>query len=166
MSLAGRTTSRTSQRSDVPTSSRLHGERSSKGMVSVMDHDRSRSRKDRTFIGGECAVCEEQLELTLRGERILQLSCGHIAHEACFYEYLREIDSHSCPTCDAPLGLDSSRGGSVPNIGTYCTYLPIYTTDVWKTYSAMPSDRILPQGREDTNKRPKASTRRRGNNGQ
>jgi hypothetical protein len=86
-------------------------------MAQVLDIDRTKSRKDRTFIGGECAVCEENLELTLRGERILQLSCGHIAHEACFYEYLREFDSHACPTCNAPLGLDSSRGGTVPNLG-------------------------------------------------
>jgi Ring finger domain len=84
-------------------------------MAAVLDIDHV--RKDKTFLGGECAVCEEQLELTLRGERILQLTCGHIAHEACFYEYLREFDSHSCPICNAPLSLDSSRGGSVPNIG-------------------------------------------------
>jgi hypothetical protein len=86
-------------------------------MANVLDLDHSRNRKDKTFLGGECAVCDEQLELTLRGERILQLSCGHIAHEACFYEYLREFDAHSCPTCNAPLSLDSSRGGAVPNIG-------------------------------------------------
>jgi Ring finger domain len=79
----------------------------------------SQRRKDKTFLGGECAVCEEQLELTLRGERILQLSCSHVAHEACFYEYLREFDSHACPICNAPLSLDSSRGGAVPNIGKY-----------------------------------------------
>jgi hypothetical protein len=84
-------------------------------MAAILDIEHV--RKDKTFLGGECAVCEEQLELTLRGERILQLTCGHIAHEACFYEYLREFDSHSCPICNAPLSLDSSRGGSVPNIG-------------------------------------------------
>ena len=121
MSFPGhRTDSRTSQRSaGDQSSSRNSGGRPLKSMASVLEQDRSRNRKDRTFIGGECAVCEEPLELTLRGERILQLSCSHIAHEACFYEYLREVDSHSCPTCNAPLGLDSSRGGSVPNIGMY-----------------------------------------------
>jgi hypothetical protein len=55
-------------------------------MASILDMEHSRARKDKTFLGGECAVCDEQLELTLRGERILQLSGGHIAHEACFYE--------------------------------------------------------------------------------
>ena len=92
-------------------------------MASVLDFDHSRNRKDRTYIGGECAVCEEQLELMLRGERILQLSCGHIAHEACFYEYLKEFDQHSCPICNAPLALDGSRGGPSANIGSFHWYL-------------------------------------------
>jgi hypothetical protein len=81
-----------------------------------MDMEQSR-RKDKTFLGGECAVCEEQLEITFRGERIMQLSCGHIAHEACFYEYLREFDGHACPICNVPLSLDSNRGGNGPNMG-------------------------------------------------
>ncbi|KAF2420299.1 hypothetical protein EJ08DRAFT_653858 [Tothia fuscella] len=85
-------------------------------MAGVLDIERSRTRKDRTFIGSECTVCEERLEYTLRGERILQLSCGHVAHEACFYEYIREFESQYCPTCNAPLGLDSSRGGNVLDI--------------------------------------------------
>lgn len=71
------------------------------------------SRRERTFIGSECAACEEPLEHTLRGERILQLSCGHVAHEACFYEYIKEFEARTCPTCDAPLGLDTSRGGGI-----------------------------------------------------
>ncbi|KAL4796109.1 Pleckstrin homology domain-containing protein [Aspergillus venezuelensis] len=85
-------------------------------MAGLMDVDRSRSRRERTFVGSECAVCEEPLEHTLRGERILQFSCAHVAHEACFYEYLREIEGQYCPTCDAPLGLDSTRGGNVLDI--------------------------------------------------
>lgn len=75
--------------------------------------DRSRSRPHRTFIGARCAVCEEPLEHTLRGERVLQFSCAHVSHEACFYEYIKEADSHMCPECNLPLGLDSSRGGNV-----------------------------------------------------
>ena len=71
------------------------------------------SRRERTFIGSECAVCEEPLEHTLRGERILALSCGHVSHEACFYEYIKEFEAQTCPTCNAPLGLDSSRGGGI-----------------------------------------------------
>ena len=82
-------------------------------MAGVLDLERSRTRRDRTFVGAECAVCEEPLEHTLRGERILQFSCQHVSHEACFYEYLKEYDAQSCPTCEAPLGLDSSRGGNV-----------------------------------------------------
>ena len=91
--------------------------RSSRGMAGVLDLERSRTRRERTFIGSECAVCEEPLEHTLRGERILQLSCGHVSHEACFYEYIREFESQNCPTCNAPLGLDPSRGGNVLDLG-------------------------------------------------
>lgn len=82
-----------------------------------MDMDRTRTRRERTFVGSECAVCEEPLEHTLRGERVLQFSCSHVSHEACFYEYIREFESQYCPTCNAPLGLDTSRGGNVLDIG-------------------------------------------------
>ncbi|KAH0565636.1 hypothetical protein GP486_000968 [Trichoglossum hirsutum] len=82
-------------------------------MAGMLDLERSRTRRERTFVGGVCAVCEEPLEHTLRGERILQFSCGHISHEACFYEYIKEFESQYCPTCNAPLGLDTSRGGNV-----------------------------------------------------
>ncbi|KAK5110176.1 hypothetical protein LTR62_006172 [Meristemomyces frigidus] len=71
------------------------------------------SRRERTYIGSQCAACEEPLEHTLRGERILQLSCGHVSHEACFYEYIKEFEAQTCPCCDAPLGLDTSRGGGI-----------------------------------------------------
>lgn len=87
--------------------------RSGRGMAGVLDIERSRTRRERTFIGSECAVCEEPLEHTLRGERILQLSCGHVSHEACFYEYIREFEAKECPTCNATLGLDTSRGGNI-----------------------------------------------------
>ena len=83
----------------------------------MLDTDRSRTRRERTFVGSECAVCEEPLEHTLRGERILQFSCGHVSHEACFYEYIKEFESQYCPKCNAPLGLDTSRGGNVLDIG-------------------------------------------------
>jgi hypothetical protein len=83
----------------------------------MLDTERSRTRRERTFVGSECAVCEEPLEHTLRGERILQFSCGHVSHEACFYEYIKEFESQYCPTCNAPLGLDTSRGGNVLDIG-------------------------------------------------
>lgn len=85
----------------------------------MLDIERSRTRRERTFVGSECAVCEEPLEHTLRGERILQLSCGHVSHEACFYEYIREFESQHCPTCNATLGLDTSRGGNVLDLGKF-----------------------------------------------
>ncbi|KAJ5477315.1 hypothetical protein N7539_007459 [Penicillium diatomitis] len=82
----------------------------------VMEVDRRQTRRERTFVGSECAVCEEPLEHTLRGERVLQFSCSHVSHEACFYEFIRECESQYCPTCNAPLGLDTSRGGNVLDI--------------------------------------------------
>ncbi|OAA38053.1 von Willebrand and RING finger domain containing protein [Metarhizium rileyi] len=75
--------------------------------------DRGRLRRERTFVGSECAVCEEPLEHTLQGERILQFSCSHVSHEACFYEYIRELEGQYCPACEAPLHLDTSRGGNI-----------------------------------------------------
>lgn len=86
-------------------------------MASIFNTNRSRTRRERTFVGSECAVCEEPLEHTLRGERILQFSCSHVSHEACFYEYIKEFEAQYCPTCNAPLGLDTSRGGNVLDIG-------------------------------------------------
>lgn len=86
-------------------------------MSGMMNTDRGRNRRERTFVGSECAVCEEPLEHTLRGERILQFSCSHVSHEACFYEFIKEFDSQYCPSCNAPLHLDTSRGGNVLDIG-------------------------------------------------
>ena len=101
--------------------------RSGRPMAGMLELERSRTRRERTFIGSECAVCEEPLEHTLRGERILQFSCGHVSHEACFYEYIKEFDSQFCPTCNAPLGLDTSRGGNVLDLGLL-RGLPVFRT--------------------------------------
>ncbi|KAF2106911.1 Pleckstrin homology domain-containing protein [Lophiotrema nucula] len=103
--------------------------RSARGMAGVLDIERSRTRRERTFIGSECAVCEEPLEHTLRGERILQLSCGHVSHEACFYEYIREFESQHCPTCNATLGLDTSRGGNVLDLEKLSTIVRSVQSD-------------------------------------
>lgn len=91
--------------------------RAPSSMTGMLDMDRARSRRDRTFVGSQCAVCDEPLEHTLRGERIIQFSCGHVSHEACFYEYIKEFDSQVCPECNAPLSLDTSRGGNVLDLG-------------------------------------------------
>lgn len=98
-------------------------------MAVPMETDRARSRRERTFIGSECAVCEEPLEHTLRGERVLQFSCGHVSHEACFYEYIREFEGQYCPTCSAPLGLDTSRGGNVLDIEKLSNIVRSVTSD-------------------------------------
>ncbi|KAK8040884.1 von Willebrand and RING finger domain protein [Apiospora phragmitis] len=91
--------------------------RAGSNMSGMMSADRSRNRRERTFVGSECSVCEEPLEHTLRGERILQFQCSHVSHEACFYEFIREFESQYCPSCNAPLHLDTSRGGNVLDIG-------------------------------------------------
>ncbi|KAH7170455.1 Pleckstrin homology domain-containing protein [Dactylonectria macrodidyma] len=110
----GSNSSAVSVRSGLSNSSRRVG--GIDNNVMATNADRSRSRRERTFVGSECAVCEEPLEHTLRGERILQFSCSHVSHEACFYEFIREFESQYCPTCDAPLHLDTSRGGNVIDI--------------------------------------------------
>ena len=115
--------------------------RSSRGMAGMLDIERARTRRERTFIGSECAVCEEPLEHTLRGERILQLSCGHVSHEACFYEYIREFESQHCPTCNAALGLDTSRGGNVLDLGRFAPFsLPVCWSNAYPSQrSSVPS---------------------------
>ncbi|KAF2446128.1 hypothetical protein P171DRAFT_430342 [Karstenula rhodostoma CBS 690.94] len=60
----------------------------------------------------ECAVCEETLEHTLRDERILQLPCGHISHDACLTGYVRAFLQH-CPVCNVAFELENSRGRNV-----------------------------------------------------
>ncbi|TVY43736.1 hypothetical protein LOCC1_G005187 [Lachnellula occidentalis] len=127
------------------------------GMAGMLDTDRSRTRRERTFVGSECAVCEEPLEHTLRGERILQFSCGHVSHEACFYEYIKEFESQYCPTCNAPLGLDTSRGGNVLDIvsaSDQSTRSEQTTPVPWdgQTATARPQSRESdrPQGRQNS----------------
>ncbi|KAK5990186.1 hypothetical protein PT974_08452 [Cladobotryum mycophilum] len=106
-------------------------------MSSTME--RGRLRRDRTFVGSECAVCEEPLEHTLRGERILQFSCSHVAHEACFYELIRELDSQYCPSCEAPLHLDTSRGGNVIDINKISSMVRSASTETRSTHTRGPS---------------------------
>ncbi|KAL8753483.1 MAG: hypothetical protein Q9184_005410 [Pyrenodesmia sp. 2 TL-2023] len=109
--------------------------RSGRPMAGMLELERSRTRRERTFIGSECAVCEEPLEHTLRGERILQFSCGHVSHEACFYEYIKEFDAQYCPTCNAPLGLDTSRGGNVLDIEKLSSIVRSVSTNNERGYS-------------------------------
>ncbi|KAG5984779.1 hypothetical protein E4U55_003291 [Claviceps digitariae] len=101
--------------------------------------DRSRLRRERTFVGSECAVCDEPLEHTLQGERILQFSCTHVAHEACFYEFIRELDGQHCPTCEAPLHLDTSRGGNVIDINKISNLVRSAGSDTRSTNTPTPN---------------------------
>jgi hypothetical protein len=113
-----------------------------------MDIERSRTRRERTYINMECCVCEESLEYTLRGERILQLSCGHVSHEACFYEYIREFESQHCPTCNATLGLDTSRGvqmdlGTSASASEPCDAVLTHARRKTKQYCSFCPERLL-----------------------
>ncbi|KAI0997969.1 hypothetical protein K3495_g10221 [Podosphaera aphanis] len=121
-------------------------------VAELMDTDRSRVRREKTFVGSECAVCEEPLEHTLRGERILQFSCGHVSHEACFYEHIKEVESQYCPTCNSPLGLDTNRGGNVLDIEKLSSIVRSvsacepqksnqYPTQSWDNQTIRPSSR-------------------------
>jgi hypothetical protein len=111
-------------------------------MAGMLDSDRSRTRRERTFVGTECAVCEEPLEHTLRGERVLQFSCGHVSHEACFYEYIKEFESQYCPTCNAPLGLDTSRGGNILDIGKKPNWAPALVSGQLANMNVPPLEKL------------------------
>ena len=50
-------------------------------------------RPVKTFIDSQCVICEEPLGSTLKNERILEFSCKHSTHEACFHKYCREFQS-------------------------------------------------------------------------
>ncbi|KAH7412866.1 hypothetical protein BKA64DRAFT_339498 [Cadophora sp. MPI-SDFR-AT-0126] len=153
------------------------------GMAGMLDTDRSRTRRERTFVGSECAVCEEPLEHTLRGERILQFSCGHVSHEACFYEYIKEFESQYCPTCNAPLGLDTSRGGNVLDIEKLSSIVRSVsasdqsvrsqqtpTPTAWDSQTVRPpsresSARQLPRDNRDSSRDSRESNNRDSNHG-
>ena len=126
-SISSRTVRAPSYRSSTSVATVTAQDTSARHLTS-MSSDRARSRRERTFVGSVCAVCEEPLEHTLRGERILQFSCTHVSHEACFYEFIREFESQYCPTCNAPLHLDTSRGGNVLDIGKFLLYYRIGKT--------------------------------------
>ncbi|KAH8591759.1 Pleckstrin homology domain-containing protein [Bisporella sp. PMI_857] len=160
------TSSANTQRSKGSTGSSELRKRSGGGMAGMLDTDRSRTRRERTFVGSECAVCEEPLEHTLRGERILQFSCAHVSHEACFYEYIKEFDSQYCPTCNAPLGLDTSRGGNVLDIEKLSTIVrSVANSDQsvrsqqTPTPTAWDNQTVRPQSRESSNRQDRQGSR-------
>ncbi|RPA87748.1 hypothetical protein BJ508DRAFT_64023 [Ascobolus immersus RN42] len=121
--------------------------RAPSSMAGMLDMDRARSRRDRTFVGSQCAVCDEPLEHTLRGERVIQFSCGHVSHEACFYEYIKEFDSQVCPECNAPLSLDTSRGGNVLDLEKISNI--VRSVSVADSRSETPRQQDYHRGREE-----------------
>ncbi|KAF2862381.1 hypothetical protein K470DRAFT_269030 [Piedraia hortae CBS 480.64] len=94
------------------------------------------SRREKTLLKTDCAVCDEPLQYTLKGEKILQLACGHVSHEACCYEYLREFQLPNCPACDEPLSLDARRGGDVDAFNRMLrSFQPPSPTATWEAGS-------------------------------
>lgn len=81
-------------------------------MTGMLELERSRARLERTFVGYECAVCKEPLE-HIR----FRFSCGHVSHDACFYQYLGDFDAQHCPACNLPL-LYTILKGKLLDIGT------------------------------------------------
>lgn len=84
------------------------GPRTNKHMPQEANKERRPTQRDRNLVGMACAVCEEDSELTLYGERIPLFSCGLVSHKSGFYEFIKESGSQYCPMSEAPLALATS----------------------------------------------------------
>ncbi|KAK9245019.1 hypothetical protein V1506DRAFT_460019 [Lipomyces tetrasporus] len=98
------------------------------------------STHGRALVGVPCAMCEEPLENSFQGERVIEFGCGHVGHEACFKEVFREavdemianaayspaqVNGHKhdkrhvpqirCPICDSVIQIDPLRHGNLLN---------------------------------------------------
>lgn len=78
-----------------------------------------KTRLDKSLENKNCCFCEESLEYTLDGEKVIVIKCGHVCHYECLYELvdtsvpisLEEKDSVMpyCSTCGEPsIPLDDS----------------------------------------------------------
>ncbi|KAK9351210.1 hypothetical protein V1523DRAFT_417472 [Lipomyces doorenjongii] len=104
---------------------------------SAYDHRvlQSPSTHGRALVGVPCAMCDEPLEHSFQGERVIEFGCGHVGHEACFKEVFREVveemavsstapaNGHKndkrlipqirCPICDSVIQIDPLRHGNL-----------------------------------------------------
>ncbi|KAK9372506.1 uncharacterized protein V1513DRAFT_452163 [Lipomyces chichibuensis] len=93
------------------------------------------STHGRALVGVPCAMCDEPLEHSFQGERVIEFGCGHVGHEACFKEVFREVveemavssnalaNGHKndkrqipqirCPICDSVIQIDPLRHGNL-----------------------------------------------------
>ncbi|CAN6670683.1 hypothetical protein TRVA0_043S00738 [Trichomonascus vanleenenianus] len=69
----------------------------------------SNNRREKNLRGTNCCFCEEPLEYTLVGEKVIALECSHVCHYECLLQMTdirapKEGDTAGlpmCPTCDA-----------------------------------------------------------------
>lgn len=77
------------------------------------------TRHEKSLYGANCCFCEESLEYTLAGEKVVVLECGHTCHHECLFELidtsiplvLENFDKvmPRCSTCgEAGIPLDNS----------------------------------------------------------
>ena len=50
-----------------------------------------------------CPICTDPLSFAQDGESIVSLKCGHLLHKSCIEEYIRKVNSASCPICRGPI---------------------------------------------------------------
>lgn len=98
-------------------------------------------RRPVTSSGVECAVCGSALEIMDRLEWFLPFFCRHVAHERCFYEYIKEQESRACPICNVPLAVNLNRVnrrdiGKRPRFMQYdnISCLGSHLSDNWNSY--------------------------------
>ncbi|KAK9474542.1 uncharacterized protein V1510DRAFT_428364 [Dipodascopsis tothii] len=80
----------------------------------------SQERGGRTLVGSYCAVCDEPLQYTIHGERIVRFGCGHNLHDLCLRETLRYGAGpppgpgrqlhNQCPQCEQSRGTTPGFG--------------------------------------------------------
>lgn len=89
----------------------IQGDESQSLISSVFEASSIESQKPGdNFVNSICSFCEEDFSFSLAGERIVTLTCDHVAHYECLYQLidLNKVGEISqtvfpqCPTCDMP----------------------------------------------------------------
>lgn len=130
------------------------------------------TRLQRSLQGVNCCFCEESLEYTLTGEKLVALQCGHICHHECLYELIDtslplvdnfEYVMPACGTCgEKSIPLDGTlhsdilqKANSAPNTpavispSVYSPYArsprfsPMVSPRIWSPLSAQPDYKKL-----------------------
>ncbi|KAK9336053.1 hypothetical protein LIPSTDRAFT_279016 [Lipomyces starkeyi NRRL Y-11557] len=85
---------------------------------SAYDHRglQSPSTHGRALVGVPCAMCDEPLEHSFQGERVIEFGCGHVGHEACFKEVFREVVEEMAASSTAPVNGHKNDKRQIPQI--------------------------------------------------